>query len=291
MHNFFHSTMDGFFRMGKLPLWVVYVRKGKHPERLFHDHNYSEIALIIHGPARHILDGENVPINSGDMLIIHPEAVHAYDETGQLEIINLVFDPTRLPFPLLDSCDLPLFQKLFPNDKDSYHSANAAAHLEEKDLVEAVRMILKLEDELKNPQAGNLIYSLALFMEILVFISRKSGLRNSAKQQVSFLIGDTIRYMNHHHAETIDLKTLSRIAKMSERSFSRHFYSAVGCSPIKYLIKIRLQHACELLINDNCSMSEIASTCGFYDSNYFCKQFFRAFSVSPRIFRKRYRSE
>jgi len=253
------------------------------------EQGFQVIALIIHGPAEHIFDGESVPISAGDILIIHPGTVHAYDETAEMEIVNLVFDPSRLSLPHLDTYSLPLFRKLFPDDKNLYHSANSAAHLEPGDLNEAVRMIRKLDDELKNPLAGNLFYSLALFMEILVFIARKSG-QHSPEQRASFLVGDAIRYLNRHYTESVDLKTLARIAKMSERSFFRYFHVAAGCSPIEYLLKIRMQHACEQLINSNSSIGEIAIQCGFYDSNYFCKQFRRAFAASPRTFRQQYRA-
>ena len=289
IRKYFHSAMDSFVGAGKLPLWVVYRAKGLHPARFFHDHNYSEIVLIIHGPARHILDGENVQVAGGDVLIIHPGAIHAYDDTAEMEIVNLVFDPLKLSIPQLDAFSLPLFRRIFPDDRKPYHSANPAAHLEKEDLAEAVRMIRKLDDEIRNPQAGNLFYSLALFMEILVFIARKSG-HQKAELRMSFLIGDAIRYLNRHYAEPVELKTLAKIAKMSERSFFRHFHANAGCSPIEYLMKIRLQHAGDLLINSNSSIAEIAEQCGFYDSNYLCKQFRRAFAVSPRSFRQQYRA-
>ena len=285
----FHSTMDCFVGAGELPVWVVYRRKGVHPARFFHDHNYSEIAVIISGPARHVLDGENVPVSAGDVLIIHPGAVHAYDETGEMEIVNLIFDPSRLSLPQLDGYSLPLFGKIFPDGKNLYHSANPAAHLDSEDLAETVRMIRKLEDELKNPLPGKLFLCLALFMEIIAYLSRKSGEQNSARQ-ANFRIGDAIRYMNRHYAEPVELKKLAKIANMSERSFFRYFHVSAGCSPVEYLLKIRLQHGCDLLINGNASIAEIAAECGFCDSNYFCKQFRRAFSVSPRTFRLSYRN-
>ena len=281
--------MDCFIGAGELPIWVVYRRKGVHPARFFHDHNYSEIAVIISGPARHVLDGENVPVSSGDVLIIHPGAVHAYDETAEMEIVNLIFDPSRLSLPQLDGYSMPLFGKIFPDGKDLYHSANPAAHLDPEDLAETVRMIRKLEDELKNPLPGKLFLCLALFMEIIAYLSRKSGEQNSARQ-ANFRIGDAIRYMNRHYAEPVELEKLAKIAKMSERSFFRHFHVCAGCSPIEYLLKIRLQHAGDLLINGNESVAEIAIQCGFCDSNYFCKQFRRTFSVSPRTFRQSYRN-
>ena len=287
--NIFHSTMDCFIGAGELPVWVVYRRKGVHPARFFHDHNYSEIAVIISGPARHVLDGETVPVAAGDVLIVHPGAVHAYDETGEMEIINLIFDPLRLSLPQLDGYSLLLFGKIFPNGKNLYHSANPAVHLNPEDLTETVRMIRKLEDELKNTLPGKLFLCLALFMEIIAYLSRKSGEQNSARQ-ANFRIGDVIRYMNRHYAEPVELKKLAKIANMSERSFFRHFHVSAGCSPVEYLLKIRLQHGCDLLINGNASIAEIAAECGFCDSNYFCKKFRRAFSVSPRTFRLSYRN-
>lgn len=289
VQKIFHSTMDCFVGAGELPVWVVYRRKGVHPARFFHDHNYSEIAVIISGPARHVLDGENVPVSAGDVLIVHPGAVHAYDETGEMEIVNLIFDPSRLSLPLLDGYSMPLFGKIFPDGKNLYHSANPAARLAPDDLAETVRMIRKLEDELKNPLPGKLFLCLALFMEIIAYLSRKSGEQNSARQ-ANFRIGEAIRYMNRHYAEPVELKKLAKIANMSERSFFRHFHVSAGCSPVEYLLKIRLQHGCDLLINGNASIAEIAAECGFCDSNYFCKQFRRAFSVSPRTFRLSYRN-
>lgn len=286
----FHSTMDCFVGAGELPIWVVYRRKGVHPARFFHDHNYSEIAVIISGPARHVLDGENVPVSAGDVLIIHPGAVHAYDETGEMEIVNLIFDPSRLSLPQLDGYSLPLFGKIFPDAKNLYHSANPAAHLDPEDLAETVRMIRKLEDELKNPLPGKLFLCLALFMEIIAYLSRKSGEQNSARQ-ANFRIGEAIRYMNRHYAEPVELQKLAKIANMSERSFFRHFHVSAGCSPVEYLLKIRLQHGCDLLINGNASIAEIAAECGFCDSNYFCKQFRRAFGVSPLSFRRQYQPQ
>ncbi len=136
MQKIFHSTLDSFIGAGELPVWVVYRGKGVHPARFFHDHNYSEIAVIISGPARHILDGENVPVATGDVLIVHPGAVHAYDETGEMEIINLIFDPSRLSLPQLDGYSLPLFGKIFPDGKNLYHSANPAARLAPENLID-----------------------------------------------------------------------------------------------------------------------------------------------------------
>lgn len=171
----YHSTIRSYISEGKLPLWVVHREAGLHPARLFHDHEYSEIALIISGSARHILESENIPIEAGDLLVIHPGASHAYDHTENMEIINLVYDRTKISLPILDGYSMPLFRIFFPGHGKQQNSAKPVAHLEGQNLQETVRMIRRLEDELKNCRPGNLFYSLALFMEILVRISRISG--------------------------------------------------------------------------------------------------------------------
>ena len=285
----YHSTIRSYISEGKLPLWVVHREAGLHPARLFHDHEYSEIALIISGSARHILESENIPIEAGDLLVIHPGASHAYDHTENMEIINLVYDRTKISLPILDGYSMPLFRIFFPGHGKQQNSAKPVAHLEGQNLQETVRMIRRLEDELKNCRPGNLFYSLALFMEILVRISRISGYK-IPEQRVHFLIGDAVSYMNRSFADAVQVEELARIAHMSQRSFHRHFRETVGCSPVDYLMQIRLQHASDLLINSNSTISEIAARCGFYDSNYFCKQVREAFATTPRTFRAEHRS-
>lgn len=285
----YHSTIRSYISEGKLPLWVVHREAGLHPARLFHDHEYSEIALIISGSARHILESENIPIEAGDLLVIHPGASHAYDHTENMEIINLVYDRTKISLPILDGYSMPLFRIFFPGHGKQQNSAKPVAYLEGQNLQETVRMIRRLEDELKNCRPGNLFYSLALFMEILVRISRISGYK-IPEQRVHFLIGDAVSYMNRSFADAVQVEELARIAHMSQRSFHRHFRETVGCSPVDYLMQIRLQHASDLLINSNSTISEIAARCGFYDSNYFCKKFREAFATTPRTFRAEHRS-
>lgn len=201
----YHSTIRSYISEGKLPLWVVHREAGLHPARLFHDHEYSEIALIISGSARHILESENIPIEAGDLLVIHPGASHAYDHTENMEIINLVYDRTKISLPILDGYSMPLFRIFFPGHGKQQNSAKPVAHLEGQNLQETVRMIRRLEDELKNCRPGNLFYSLALFMEILVRISRISGYK-IPEQRVHFLIGDAVSYMNRSFADAVQVE-------------------------------------------------------------------------------------
>ena len=64
------------------------------------------------------------------------------------------------------------------------------------------------------------------------------------------------------------------------------FRKVTGYSPIDYLLHVRLAKAAELLLKSELSIFEIASECGFTDSNYFSRQFRKYYNSSPRDYRK-----
>ena len=74
---------------------------------------------------------------------------------------------------------------------------------------------------------------------------------------------------------------------MSRSTLNRNFSKAFGMTPMRYLNKLRLDHAAELLASSNLSISEIARQCGFEDSNYFTRAFRRKFGTAPGQWRKK----
>lgn len=284
----YHSSLIQFIAFDKLPLWVVPIQAGRHPERIFHNHEYSEIVVVTNGNALHLVDSDTARIKTGDVMVIHPGHVHAYDNTGDMELINIIYDRNKLPLPLLDSYSLPLFQLFFPHEINSEPQATAhpVVSLKPEDLPQINSIIRKLEHELKVVQPGNFFYSLALFMEIIVHISRLST-NETPDHSASFLIGNAISFMNKNFMTQISIDQLAYSAKMSRRNFFRQFQNSLGCTPIQYLMKIRLNHASEMLLYSDRTINEIALACGFYDSNYFCRKFKESLRMTPRQFRLR----
>jgi AraC-like DNA-binding protein len=282
----YHSSLMQFIAFDKLPLWVVRIAEGKHPERKLHNHEYSEIVFILKGNALHITEKGSAPIEAGDILVIHPGQVHAYDKTGNMELVNIIYDQRKLPVPFLDAYSLPLFKHFFTNDIKSSKEAlpQAVINLKGKDLKYISSLIERLEDELKNLKPGNFFYSLTIFMEIVAYICRLNS-NELPEYHSHFLIGNAVSFMKNNFDKAVSIEKLAYSAKMSERNFFRLFRNTVGCTPINYLLRIRLHHASEMLGNTDKSINEIALACGFYDSNYFCRKFKEIHKVTPRQFR------
>ena len=282
----YHSLLSDYVKPNHLPLWVEYVALGTHFEKGFHDHEYSEIAIVMQGEAKHIVNDASKIMQTGDVLVIHPGISHAYDKTGNLELINIVYDRNKLSMPILDGYSLSLFQAFFLTQEptDAFAVVQPITHLDKDELKKIIEMIYRLKDELQSGRSGSLLMSLSIFLEIVVSLSRTSHLEKKATE-ARFLIGDAISFMHKNYARTIEIDDLLKIVNMSRRNFFRNFLLAVGASPIDYLTQIRLKNATDMLLNTDKPLAEIAYATGFYDSNHFCKKFRARMATSPRHFR------
>ncbi len=83
---------------------------------------------------------------------------------------------------------------------------------------------------------------------------------------------------------------LARLAAMSPRQLGRHFQSVLGMSPRDFMMLCRMQTACELLIQPESSICDIALATGFCDQSAFAHQFRRSIGMAPLEYRRRYQN-
>ena len=100
-------------------------------------------------------------------------------------------------------------------------------------------------------------------------------------------IAKAVSYIENHFDESISVAKLAELSYYSERHFMRIFKNTYDCSPIEYIINLRINRACALLKGLNLTISETAEKCGFDDVNYFSRLFKKKIGVSPSEFRKK----
>jgi AraC-like DNA-binding protein len=93
-------------------------------------------------------------------------------------------------------------------------------------------------------------------------------------------------YVDSNLHRTIHVRDLSRVARRSPAHFSRKFKLAIGESPHAYVVRRRLEKACQLMITSSASLSEIALSVGFSDQAHLCRLFRQAFGQSPAGWRR-----
>ncbi len=108
---------------------------------------------------------------------------------------------------------------------------------------------------------------------------------NSRKLDHRIITG--IRHMEKNIREIkISNQTLANLGGMSVNAWARLFKEQTGHSPRKYLVRMRVEKACNLLHHSGLSIEQIASDCGFSDRYYFTRIFSRTMNVSPGVYRK-----
>lgn len=97
---------------------------------------------------------------------------------------------------------------------------------------------------------------------------------------------NAVLYINRKYSEKIRVSELARLENMSESRFYTVFKSAMGKSPVDYIIDKRIEVACTLLSSMTASIEQIGRTVGFQDTQFFSKQFKSRMGMSPLQYRK-----
>ncbi|NOY00977.1 MAG: AraC family transcriptional regulator, partial [Verrucomicrobia bacterium] len=102
-------------------------------------------------------------------------------------------------------------------------------------------------------------------------------------------IDRAVQYIRQHFREHISIAALSAMAKLSPRQLNRRFQETFKVSPQAFIMKLRLQAACEELRQSKLPIAEIAIELGFHDQSSFTLQFRKQLGITPSKYRKSYR--
>jgi AraC-like DNA-binding protein len=98
-------------------------------------------------------------------------------------------------------------------------------------------------------------------------------------------IEDALIYLQNNFASNLTLGDMSERYFVSPEHFSRVFKKKVGFNFSEYVNILRLQKAESMLRQQNAiTITEVAQSCGFNDSNYFSVQFKKLYGISPKRF-------
>lgn len=275
--DWFHP--DGF------PL-AVERRESQEPFGL-HGHDFSEIVVVTGGRGMHRIGRDSWPLSAGDAFVVKGRDAHEYADPQDLSLINVLYRPERLKWDIGDLTSLPGYHALFTLEPKwrQRHQFKSRLRLPPAELGHVLGLIDQLDAELKTRGPGFRFLTTALFMQLVVYLSRTFGRTKNPDSQALLRIAAAISHLETNFAEEVVLDDLAEIASMSKRSFMRTFSAATGQSPIAYLIQIRLNRAAERLRSTADPITDVAYACGFSDSNYFARQFRQLMGVSPRDYR------
>lgn len=89
--------------------------------------------------------------------------------------------------------------------------------------------------------------------------------------------------------QPLSIEQMAAAAHLSARSLQRFFLQHLGVSPSRYLARVRIAHACRLLVETGWPVALVAARAGYANVAHFNRQFRGEKNMTPAGFRKAFR--
>ena len=116
------------------------------------------------------------------------------------------------------------------------------------------------------------------------------GLRSAAIRPPNLQLGRlevVLGWMQANLAASLSMAELAQRAGISTSHFRRLFLQAMGSTPHRYILRLRLQRAAELLTQTDLAIERIAQDCGFGNQSHLTASFKAAYGVTPARMKKK----
>ncbi len=98
-------------------------------------------------------------------------------------------------------------------------------------------------------------------------------------------VQNALRFIHQSYREDIKVEQLARLEHLSVSRFSTLFRETTGMAPMNYVIRVRIENACELLSGTDLSVRQVAQLVGYDDPHYFSRHFRELVGVTASRYR------
>ena len=153
--------------------------------------------------------------------------------------------------------------------------------------------VLEMMQELLNADSTQrIILLLQILSKIAItkdqqFVCSKAYVANFSPQECDRL-NDIYQYSMNNFSKPLKLEEIAAVANLAPNSFCRYFKARTRKSYSKFLIELRINHACKLLAETQKTVAEICYDCGYNSFSNFNKHFRLITNRTPLVQRKYY---
>ncbi|MGN0327675.1 MAG: helix-turn-helix domain-containing protein [Lachnospira sp.] len=246
-----------------------------------HSHPFHELFYLESGECTAFIDHNIYTFSKGDFVIVPAGTIHRTDYTGEGVHQRIVIS--------FKTSFTDWISNIVGEDIVASCMETGVVRIPEKrrDYIESIMEKLLFENEGQDPLSPGFI-NVAL-VELILFIVRCKRYESNIIKEIDVnnqIMQEIATYIYNHYNEKLVLEDMARQFNLSRSYLSKKFKSSTGFGFKEYIINVRIQHACTLLLETSKSITDIAFECGFNDSNYFGDAFRRIKGISPNKYRK-----
>lgn len=259
------------------------------PSPQHHHDDFDEIVIVTGGSALHVVDEDRYPLIRGDAFVVRGNHTHGYYNCERFRYTDILFHYERFDTIAEDLVDWPGFKELFfiePRYRKN-QSFKSKLHLDSHQLEYVLTLVRLMHAEINDNAPSSPAIVESFFRIIVTELSRCYAQMGSAHSRQLFKIASVINLFEHRYADHISIDDMANEAGMTRRTFHRAFKQTIGCAPLEYLLRLRVEKAAELLSAGDIKVSDAAMQTGFDDSAYFSRQFKAIMGVSPTAYARK----
>ena len=272
-----HMTFN--MRMYDSESRIVVVHSRGYESILKHSHEFIEIIYVESGAGLQVTDDNQIEIHEGDILLMTGEESHSIRplcEEKDFTLLNVIFER--------DVVDMDL--SMFKCDKS----------VSLKDHPEIVSLIYSLDSEYRERKEYFEYVSVGYLYQLLGNLARKFDDRVISTKNFTIVnnseyVRKAVEFIQDNYAEKIRLDDVASHVALSSGYLQKIFHKERNTSVIEYLLRYRIEQACKLLIESDCSVMQISNTVGFSDVKNFYVAFKKVVNMTPNRYREYHRAE
>lgn len=254
-----------------------------HPryEMMHHWHSEYELLRVKRGWLRLTLDGESFFLKQGDTVLINSGVIHSARPTDA-EYECLVFGLEHI---------IRQYLAIYPEGKALLGGEKQIPPFITRQSPKAQGLADRLFTALEDRRSG---YELEFISCVSGFLAEviASGLTYKTDSAAPAhtarfkAFERAVAFIESNYNRPVTLQELAQAAGISRKYFSEYFKKLCGKSPIEQLNRYRIEKACEMLIDSDAPVTDVALDCGFNDLSYFIKTFKRQKGLTPAAYRR-----
>lgn len=254
-----------------------------------HTHNYVEVVYMCEGHTEHIINGDRVVLNEGELLFLNQNATQEILPAGGNDIaVNFIILPEFFDQSLVMIGEEENLVRDFllgclrgDDHKVAYLHFKVSEVLPVQNLIE--NLIWTLTNKQQNRRSINQITMGLLLLQLMNHGDKVTSGRNHYEQQ---LLLSVYSYIDEHYREG-ELSKLAAELHLDLYWLSRAIRRLSGKTYTELLQTRRLNRAAFLLGNTTMAVADVGNAIGYDNLSYFHRIFKARFGMSPKEYRDR----
>ncbi len=252
-----------------------------------HRHNYVEVMYMCCGQTRHIINGNEVVLQQGELLFLNQNSIQEIMPAGENDIgVNFIILPEFFDHALgmMEAEESPLRDFLInclraENTEASYFHFKVADVLPIQNLVE--NLIWTLMNHQVNKRSVN---EITMGLLLLHLMGHMDSVETDQQSQGEMLTMQVLSYIESHYRNG-ELTELAELLHYDVYWLSREIKNNTGSTYTELVQAKRLSQATYLLTHTAMSVSDVGAAVGYENMSYFHKIFQKKYGCTPRKYR------